>query len=276
MATPPIKHMAELPLTPPSDAVEGRRGFLRRAGLGIGVVASASFVQACDTNEVEVPGEGTLRGVVVDPDGDPVEGATVSIDGTNFTMMTGENGGYGELDLPELDLHTMSYWLTLASARLEASYGGGEASVWARVVQGGGQVIKTSASLLLMCDPRDVELCIGSVAQDQWLHTSFDGLQVRSASGDEQAAGGRVGPALYNPTIFVYDRFPGGVGFGEGLYERHVQLMGMARDLVTGCGCQSGCPSCVGPPSQGEVPVKERVSALLGALAVGSQGPASG
>ena len=189
---------------------------------------------------------------------------------------TGENVGYGELDLPELDLHTLSYWLTLASARLEQAYGGGESSTWARVVQGCGQVLKTSASLLLMCDPRDVELCIGSVAQDRWLHSGFDGLQVRSASGDEQEAGGRVGPALYNPTIFVYDRFPGGVGFGEGLYERHVQLTEIARDMVTGCGCTSGCPSCVGPTPKGEVSVKERVSALLGALAEGAEAPSSG
>jgi len=188
---------------------------------------------------------------------------------------TGENVGYGELNLPELDLHTMSYWLTLASKRFPDLADDGE--LWARMVHGCGQVLRTTASLMLMCDPRDIDLCIGSVANDQWLTKGFDGLLVRSTDGEQHTFGdayaagasaheqqhGRIGPSLYNPTIFIYDRFPGGVGFGEGLYEQHLEFIELAHDLVAHCRCEHGCPSCVGPPSPGEEPVREAVAELL-------------
>ncbi len=191
---------------------------------------------------------------------------------------TGENVGYGELNLPELDLHTMSYWLTLSSKRFERF--SRDPTRWARIVHGTGQVLLTSASLKLMCDPRDVSLCCGSVAQDEWLAQGFDGLQVRSKDGSAHTFGmsyspdashheleqGRVGPSLYNPTLFLYDHFPGGVGFGEGLYEQHLEFMELAHDLVKGCSCEQGCPSCVGPVMPGDVPCKHDVIALLAQL----------
>lgn len=184
---------------------------------------------------------------------------------------TGENVGYGELNLPELDLHTMSYWLTLASSRF------GDLAEppdrWARIVHGAGQVLHTAASLHLMCDPRDLDLCVGSVAEDRWLVRGFDGVEVREPGTQPPGAGapGRVGPTLYNPTLFLYDRFPGGVGFGEGLFEGHDALMRLALDLVAGCACERGCPSCVGPPAAGEEPVREDVAALLARLRDGAQ-----
>lgn len=195
---------------------------------------------------------------------------------------TGENVGYGELNLPELDLHTMSYWVTLASKRFERF--SRDATRWARIVHGIGQVLQTAASLKLMCDPRDIALCCGSVAEDEWLSQGFEGLQVRSQDGslhtfgmshDPQAdhhamQSGRVGPELYNPTLFIYDRFPGGVGFGEGLYEQHLGFVELARDLVSSCACEQGCPSCVGPVMPGDVPCKADVVALLAQLGVPS------
>jgi DEAD/DEAH box helicase domain-containing protein len=41
----------------------------------------------------------------------------------------------------------------------------------------------------------------------------------------------------------------GGVGFAERCHQCHGDLVRMATELVTGCGCESGCPSCVGPAS---------------------------
>jgi hypothetical protein len=46
----------------------------------------------------------------------------------------------------------------------------------ARVVNGAGKVLKTAASLRLMCDPRDLDMCIGSVDEDRWLSEGFEGL----------------------------------------------------------------------------------------------------
>lgn len=193
---------------------------------------------------------------------------------------TGENVGYGELNLPELDLHTMAYWLELPSDNFPGLADNPER--WARIVAGLGQVLKTAASLKLMCDPRDLEVTIGSVTEDRWLTAGFDGLMLRDADGTthtwdgtapadgvehESEGTGAVGPMLYDPTVFIYDKYPGGVGFGEGLYEEHRSFMALARQLVQGCECDGGCPSCVGPTEPGREGTRQGVAELLSRLA---------
>src|SRR5438128_2135782 len=49
------------------------------------------------------------------------------------------------------------------------------------------------------------------------------------------------------PTVYVYERYPGGVGMSARLFEIAGTVLGAAHDLVSQCGCESGCPSCVGP-----------------------------
>ena len=46
--------------------------------------------------------------------------------------------------------------------------------------------------------------------------------------------------------MFVYDRYPGGLGYAAKGYEFLGQLLGFARQLVEECPCSEGCPSCVG------------------------------
>ncbi len=52
------------------------------------------------------------------------------------------------------------------------------------------------------------------------------------------------------PSVTIYDNAPGGLGFSESLYQLHNTLLSGARELVRGCRCQQGCPSCVGPVSE--------------------------
>lgn len=182
---------------------------------------------------------------------------------------TGENIGYGELNLPELDLHTTAYWLELPTD--DFSDLASSTETWARVVAGLGSVLSTAASLRLMCDPRDLSVTIGSVSEDSWLSIGFDGVGLRDANGElvefgEDESAGRIGPVLYDPTIFLYDHVPGGVGFGEGLFEHHHELMTLAYQLVEGCECESGCPSCVGPTSDAEGGVRHLVAEVLSRL----------
>jgi DEAD/DEAH box helicase domain-containing protein len=49
------------------------------------------------------------------------------------------------------------------------------------------------------------------------------------------------------PNVFIYDSYPGGIGFSAPLYAMHDELLAKTRDLIAGCPCESGCPSCVGP-----------------------------
>ena len=47
------------------------------------------------------------------------------------------------------------------------------------------------------------------------------------------------------PSIFLYDNRPGGVGLTPGSYEIVERLLARALRIISGCGCQGGCPSCV-------------------------------
>ena len=53
---------------------------------------------------------------------------------------------------------------------------------------------------------------------------------------------------LGQPTIFLYDRYPGGLGFVEHFYRKPRTILESARELVEECPCDGGCPSCVGLP----------------------------
>jgi DEAD/DEAH box helicase domain-containing protein len=67
-------------------------------------------------------------------------------------------------------------------------------------------------------------------------------------------------PFSAKPTIYIYEKSPGGVGYSRKLYGLHDDLLNAARDLILSCSCASGCPSCVGPVL--EVGEKGKESAL--------------
>jgi DEAD/DEAH box helicase domain-containing protein len=148
-------------------------------------------------------------------------------------LETHENLGWGKIHLPEIELHTTSYWVSL----------GPEFNPWPRdeldaALTGAGRAMQTVASVLLMSDPHD----IGMVAQ------------VRS-------------PHVERPIVYLYDSVPGGVGLAARLYERHAELIAGALALVEGCSCEEGCPACVGPALGGEGRPKAGALALLKLLA---------
>jgi DEAD/DEAH box helicase domain-containing protein len=107
------------------------------------------------------------------------------------------------------------------------------------------------AQLLLMCDRRDLGLSIGS--------------------GDEGPAGNLAAKSdLEEPRIFLYDNYPGGIGFSRPLYEMHLPLLQRSRELIDGCPCTSGCPSCVGPEGNTGPHAKQVASMLLQQLLEGA------
>ena len=65
------------------------------------------------------------------------------------------------------------------------------------------------------------------------------------------------------PAVILYDLIPGGIGLSERLYEIHTELMSRGRELVEACGCEDGCPSCVGPGGEGGLGGKRETLALL-------------
>jgi DEAD/DEAH box helicase domain-containing protein len=68
------------------------------------------------------------------------------------------------------------------------------------------------------------------------------------------------------PAVIIYDAIPAGVGFSRRLFELHDTLIKHAYDLVAGCPCAAGCPSCIGPAGEEGVGGKREALALLSAL----------
>ncbi|MCK5553985.1 MAG: DUF1998 domain-containing protein, partial [Deltaproteobacteria bacterium] len=54
----------------------------------------------------------------------------------------------------------------------------------------------------------------------------------------------------FEPTLFIYDSYPGGVGFSPQLFDGHREILEGTLRLISRCGCRFGCPSCVGPTGQ--------------------------
>jgi DEAD/DEAH box helicase domain-containing protein len=78
--------------------------------------------------------------------------------------------------------------------------------------------------------------------------------------------------ALEAPRIFLYDNYPGGIGFSEPLFGLHRELLDRTRRLIVGCGCTVGCPSCVGPVGESGLMTKRVALAILDRLLPGVAG----
>jgi DEAD/DEAH box helicase domain-containing protein len=139
---------------------------------------------------------------------------------------THENAGYGDVRLPDMQMHTTSFWLTFPEALCEDVGGGRAAAIDG--LRGIARALELAAALALMCDPADLGQTLGDQAEG-------DAPQ----SGPHQEG--------FDPTIFLFDNVPGGVGLAERIYERAASLIASARVLIAGCACGEGCPLCVGP-----------------------------
>jgi DEAD/DEAH box helicase domain-containing protein len=158
---------------------------------------------------------------------------------------THENVGYGEVTLPEIQMHTTACWLTLPEA-LTATLPYSRPQVMDGVV-GLAHAMHTVSAVGLMIDPRDVGRSVGDDA-------------------DEKSAGDGV----YDPTLFLFDHIPGGIGLAPRIFEDHGEVLRRTRRLIESCPCLRGCPACVGP-TLAEGGVRKAVClAVMGALGVGA------
>lgn len=60
-----------------------------------------------------------------------------------------------------------------------------------------------------------------------------------------------VYPDTGGPLVFVYDGYPGGVGYAWAGGHAFVEWLTAARDLLRACDCKDGCPRCVLSPKCG-------------------------
>jgi DEAD/DEAH box helicase domain-containing protein len=140
---------------------------------------------------------------------------------------THENVGYGEVRLPEMQMHTTAFWLIVPEHVVESL-------PYARpsvldALRGFGNALHTVAAVGLMIDPRDLG------------HTLGDRTDPHSPPAKRKGAPG------FDPTLFFYDHIPGGIGLAPRLFEARQELLTRARHVALGCSCSAGCPACIGP-----------------------------
>jgi DEAD/DEAH box helicase domain-containing protein len=119
-------------------------------------------------------------------------------------------------------------------------------------VNGLANALGAIATLLVMCDARDLGTSVGENAE----------LEVSEEPDPESGQTGRrtVVKKIFEPNIYLYDSYPGGVGLSEPLFRLSNSLLEKTHKLISECPCPTGCPSCVGPA--GEIGEKGKEVAL--------------
>ncbi len=123
--------------------------------------------------------------------------------------------GYHPLELPRLTLDTAGFWLAPREETWRALAVAGH-NPW-EALSGVRNLFVTLLPLMAMCDPSDL------------------GGMIDSSN-------------LGRPGIFLFDRYPGGLGFAEQGWARLDELAAAALSHLVGCPCGDGCPACVGTP----------------------------
>ncbi len=173
-------------------------------------------------------------------------------------FFTNENVGSGKLELPENEMHTTSYWMTLERPLLEAlpfSISERQSGMFGLL-----HAMESVATLLLMCDGRDLGTAIG------------ERPPAPGAEGDNfmpvrmEEAVSTQAKEFFEPNLYLYDAYPGGIGFSEPLYRAHELLIHKTREMIHACPCDQGCPSCVGPAGDLAPRAREAALAILDRL----------
>lgn len=129
---------------------------------------------------------------------------------------THENVGYGDIHVPPLEMQTEAYWMTfLPEAKEQMELAGLDLGAG---LAGIATLLSNVVPLFVLCDPRDMV----SVAMVKAPHDEL-------------------------PTIYLYDKYPGGIGLARKVYDLDIAILDAALDILSHCGCAAGCPSCAGP-----------------------------
>ncbi len=143
------------------------------------------------------------------------------------------------LKLPTFALETMAFWI-VPPEELMHRVRAADLDVHSGL-RGIGYATRMLLPLFMTCDTLDFSHSIGSV-NSPW------------------------------NAIFVYERYPHGLGFTAKAYERLHEVMPAVLDTIRKCPCEDGCPSCVGKPlrqyttwnvERGEASVPSKRSAVM-------------
>ncbi|MDQ0255767.1 DEAD/DEAH box helicase domain-containing protein [Evansella vedderi] len=128
-------------------------------------------------------------------------------------LETFENIGSGPIHLPEQELHTNGIALSFSSDEITNM----REDVVEQMLMGLAHVLQHVACVRVMCDKNDLH----AVPEVKAIHSE-------------------------KPTVFLYDRYPGGIGLSDTVYKQIDVILHDAIDFIDRCTCSEGCPSCIG------------------------------
>ncbi|MGH9712128.1 MAG: DEAD/DEAH box helicase [Candidatus Acidiferrales bacterium] len=169
-------------------------------------------------------------------------------------FFTNENVGAGKLELPENEMRTTAFWITLERPLLESlpfALSDRQSGIFGVLY-----ALESMATLLLMCDRRDLGTAVGERPASPGIETEWQEFSTTMSDPAQMKE-------FFEPNLYIYDAYPGGIGFSEPLYRVHDLLLRRTRELIDGCPCEKGCPSCVGPAGEKSEHTKEAALAIL-------------
>ncbi len=145
---------------------------------------------------------------------------------------THENIGYGEIFLPEEEMHTRSAVILLKTGTPSGdAFQAVPEQLRERVLSKAGTLIKNAAPVFLLCSAHDIGIA-------ERLKDLYEGY----------------------PALYLYDNAPGGTGLAEGFIHTADEIITAAFEMVKNCSCRRGCPSCIGAEDiSGDENIKEEV-----------------
>lgn len=219
------------------------------------------FTQAIRYTQIkklEVEEQAIIPGPAVKAHGD-VQVRSQVVGFKKIKFYTLENVGSGKLELPENEMHTTAYWITIGRElldRLPFSISERQDGLFGLLY-----ALESIACLLLMCDRMDLGATIGEGLPDS-----------ASVPGEFPKMNESTVNEFFEPTLYLYDAYPGGIGLSEPLFHMHDLLIRRTRELIAGCACEKGCPSCAGPAGETGGRAKEAALAILDCLLIPNTG----
>jgi DEAD/DEAH box helicase domain-containing protein len=157
---------------------------------------------------------------------------------------THENVGAGRVHLPEMEMHTTSFWWEMPEMLVQEMANAG--LDLGDALKGLAHLLGRVAPVFIMADPSD-------------LHAT---AMVRS-------------PFTGRPTLYLYDSFPGGVGFSRRIFDQFEEICHSARRHLGICPCEKGCPSCTGPGTESGSTARQGAAWLLSRVQPALEEPGS-
>ncbi len=233
---------------------EQRKAYVKR----VNVDYFTDAIRYTQVRVLEIAEEESIAGPAARAHGDVLVRSQV-VGFKKIKFFTNENVGAGKLELPENEMHTTAFWITLERellADLPFALSDRQSGIFGLLY-----ALESMATLLLMCDRRDLGTAVGERPASPGIETDWQEFTTAMSDPSQMKE-------FFEPNLYLYDAYPGGIGFSEPLFRVHDLLLRRTRELIAACPCEQGCPSCVGPVGEKSERAKEAALKILEHLCV--------